>query len=375
MKMPRVAKELGPLDIKRLTAPGYHAVGVVPGLHLQITKTGSRSWVLRTTVGAKRREIGLGQYPAVGLALAREKAQAAHDQVKDGVDPVEVKAAARRSLIQQQHAAKALAWTFKRCTEKYIEAMAPGWRNDKHTQQWTNTMTTYAFPIIGDLPADHIRIDHVIAVIQPHWLTKNETMNRVHNRIELVLDWAAVMKYRDGDNPARWKGNLDKLLPKRSSVAPVESHAAVAESNLFDFMARLRQVEGISARCLEFVVLTVARSGEARLATWGEIDWSTCTWNIPGGRMKSGRDHRVPLSAPAITLLRALPRLEGEDLVFPGRVAHKTAFRHGPVGGDEEDESGCRSPWIPVLVLVLVRCVDVVPHGSTRNGPGPRHRK
>lgn len=186
--MPRLAKELGPLDIKRLTQSGYHAVGVVPGLILQITKTGARSWILRTTVGHKRREIGLGQYPAVGLALARQKAQAARDQIDAGVDPVEARAAAREALIQQQHVASAREWTFRRCAEKYIEAMTPGWRSGKHAQQWANTLATYAYPIIGDMPVSEITIDHVMAVIEPHWLTRNETINRVRNRIELVLD-------------------------------------------------------------------------------------------------------------------------------------------------------------------------------------------
>jgi integrase len=184
-----------------------------------------------------------------------------------------------------------------------------------------------------------------MAVIEPHWLTRNETINRVRNRIELVLDWAKVRKYRDGENPARWKGNIDMLLAKRSIVAPVEGHRAVAVRDLFDFMKRLRCIDGIGARCLEFVILTVARSGEARLATWAEIDWKTRTWNIPGARMKSGRNHRVPLTDQAVSLLRALPRLEGQELIFPSRVAGK--------------------PLSDMTLLAVMRRmkVDAVPHG------------
>ena len=164
----------------------------------------------------------------------------------------------------------------------------------------------------------NVNIGHVTAIIEPHWTTKTETINRVRNRIELVLDWASVRKLRTGDNPARWKGNLDKLLADRGIVAPVVGHRALAAADLYGFMAILRGIEGFGARCLEFVVLTVCRSGEARLATWSEIDTETNTWNIPGNRMKSGRAHRVPLSDEVVKLLEALARIEGEDLIFPG---------------------------------------------------------
>jgi Arm DNA-binding domain len=217
-EMPRIAKELGPLDVKRLSAPGYHAVGGVAGLMLQISAT--KSWLLRVKVGEKRREIGLGAYPGVGLALAREKAQRTRDEIVAGVDPVAQRVTARESIVQQQIEEKAMRWTFRSCAEAYIAAKASGWRNAKHGDQWRNTLATYAYPSIGELLVRNINIGHVTAIIEPHWATKNETMSRVRNRVELVLDWATVRKYRSGDNPARWKGNLDKLLAERSKVAP-----------------------------------------------------------------------------------------------------------------------------------------------------------
>ena len=316
--MPRIAKSLGALEIKRLHSAGLHQVGGVSGLGLQVMATGARSWILRVMVGERRREIGLGAYPGVGVALAREKAQQTRDEIVAGIDPVAQRTAARQSIIQQQIEEKAMQWTFRACAEAYIKAKAPGWRNEKHGQQWRNTLATYAYPSIGEMLVRNINIGHVTAIIEPHWATKNETINRVRNRIELVLDWASVRKLRTGDNPARWKGNLDKLLADRSIVAPVVGHRALDAADLYGFAEILRGIEGMGARCLEFVVLTACRSGEARLATWSEIDSNTKTWNIPGNRMKSGRPHRVPLSEEVVKLLEALPRIEGETLIFPG---------------------------------------------------------
>ncbi len=316
--MPRIAKELGPLQVGRITTPGLNPVGGVAGLMLQVSKAGARSWLLRIKVGDKRREIGLGAYPGVGVGLAREKAQQTRDDIASGIDPVLQRATARQTIVEKQIEAKALDWPFQRCAEAYIAAMKPGWRNAKHGDQWANTLATYAYPTIGDLLVSSVRIEHIINIIEPYWTTKNETINRVRNRIELVLDWASVRKFRTGDNPARWKGNLDKLLAKPSKVAPVTGHRALPAAELYGFMQRLREVTGTSARCLEFVVLLACRSGEARLATWAEFDLAAKTWNIPGERMKSGRAHNVPLSAEAVTLLEALPRMEGSELLFPG---------------------------------------------------------
>ena len=240
-----------------------------------------------------------------------------------GVDPVAQRLKARQSIIEQQLQEKALQWTFRRCAEAYIKAKAPGWRSAKHAQQWDNTLQTYVYPSIGEMLVRNVNIGHVTAIIEPYWTTKTETINRLRNRIELVLDWASVRKLRTGDNPARWKGNLDKLLADRGIVAPIVGHRALAAADLYGFMAILRGIEGMGARCLEFVILTASRSGEARLATWAEIDTETQTWNIPGNRMKSGRPHRVPLSAEVMALLEALPRIDGEILIFPGAKKDK----------------------------------------------------
>ena len=318
--MPRIAKELSPIEIKRLTTSGYHPVGGVAGLNLQISEAGTKSWVLRCKVGDKRREMGLGAYPGVGLALAREKAQQLRDEIVSGIDPVAQRLVNRQSIVQEQLEEKAMQWTFRACAEAYIKAKSPGWKSAKHAAQWPNTLATYAYPTIGDLLVRDINIGHITAIIEPHWASKNETINRVRNRIELVLDWATVRKYRSGDNPARWKGNLDKAgLADRSVVGKVTGHRALPAAKVFGFMEELRKLKGYGPRCLEFVVLTACRSGEARLATWAEFDMVEKTWNIPGDRMKSGRPHRVPLSDEVVSLLNGLERMEGTELLFPGK--------------------------------------------------------
>ena len=343
--MPRIAKELSPLEIRRKTSPGYYQVGGVAGLTLQVSASGARSWLLRVKVGDKRREIGLGAFPGVTLAMAREKAQATREDITKGIDPVAQRAAARQAIVEQQQEEKALDWTFRRCAEAYIKAKKAGWRSEKHGKQWENTLAAYAYPTIGDVLVRHVNLTHVTNIIEPHWATKNETINRVRNRIELVLDWATVRKLRSGDNPARWKGNLDKLLANRKIVGAVTGHKALPSGDLYAFMQALKSVPGTSARCLEFVILTACRSGEARLATWAEIDMATRTWSIPGARMKSGRPHSVPLSDAVVALLEALPKMEGTDLLFPGAKAGK--------------------PLSDMALTAVVRRigVDAVPHG------------
>lgn len=347
--MPRIAKELGPLDLKKkpdLQLPGYHPVGGVAGLNLQVSDAGTKSWVMRCTVGDKRREIGLGAYPGVGLALAREKAQQVRDEIVAGIDPVAQRLVNRQSIVQAQLEEKAMQWTFRACAAAYIKAKSPGWKNVKHASQWTNTLETYVYPTIGDMLVRNINIGHVTAIIEPHWATKNETISRVRNRIELVLDWATVRKYRSGDNPARWKGNLDKAgLADRSVVGKVTGHRALPAAKVFGFMEELRKLKGYGPRCLEFVVLTACRSGEARLAKWSEFDMAEKTWNIPGERMKSGRPHRVPLSDEVISLLNRLERMESTELLFPGK---------------KED-----SPISDMTMTKIMRDmgVDAVPHG------------
>jgi len=338
--MPKATIELNPVEVKRLTVPGLYFVGVVPGLALQVLPSGARTWLLRIMVAGKRRDMGLGGYPAVTLAQAREKAREAREKVKQGIDPIEEGRAARSALA----ATRAAALTFEQCARKYIEAHKTGWKNAKHAGQWVNTLEQYAFPTLGSLLVRDVGLSQVLAVLEPIWQTKTETASRLRGRIEAVLDWATVRTYRSGDNPARWRGHLDKLLPKPAKVAKVEHHRAVPVGEVGAFLVKLREQAGMGARALEFAIVTAARSGEVRGATWAEIDTAAKVWTIPAARMKAGKEHRVPLSAGALALLAALPRMAGTDYVFSA-----------PRGGALSDMT---------LSAVLRRMnADAVPHG------------
>lgn len=305
--MPKVSAELSPLAVRRIATPGLHAVGGVSGLHLKITDTGSKSWVLRTTVGSKRRDIGLGSYPSVSLAEARERAREVRNKVWQGIDPLAERAALRRTQAQAIP-------TFDQCARRFMENKRHEFRNVKHVAQWESTLTQYASPVIGKLPVNEVELPHIVRVLEPIWLTKTETASRLRGRIESVLSWATVAGFRSGDNPARWKGHLDAVFPKPGKVKAVEHHDALPYQQMPAFFAALREREGLAARMVEFCVLTAARSGEVRGACWNEIDLDAATWTIPGNRMKAGKEHRVPLAPAAVELLQALPR-EG-DLVF-----------------------------------------------------------
>ena len=313
--MPRKAKELSSLEVRRLSRAGRWSVGGVDGLALQVTPSGAHSWVLRFRSGGRQREMGLGSFPTVTLAAARDKARQLRSTVRDGSDPIAMVQARESAAFAERQALK----TFSEVAAQYIAQHEKSWKNAKHQAQWAATLRTYAEPSIGKLLVRDIRTSHVIAVLEPIWTTKTETATRVRSRIELVLDYAAARGYREGFNPARWKGNLDAALPNPSKVAPVRHHAAVAVKDVASFMKRLGSQDGAGARALEFAVLTAARSGEVRGATWSEVDLRAALWTIPAARMKSGREHRVPLSQPAIKLLRSLPgdRLP-EDYLFPG---------------------------------------------------------
>jgi integrase len=297
--------------VSRLREDGFHNVGGVQGLALQV-KQGSRSWVLRAVIGGKRRDMGLGPYPDVTLAQAREKAREARELIRIGVDPVERQQAARRAL----KIAAAAALTFKQCAEKYIAAHRSGWKNAKHAQQWENTLQTYAYPVVGSLLVRDVGLPQVLKILEPIWTEKNETASRLRGRIELVLDWATARGLRDGLNPARWRGHLDMLLPRPSKVQRGDHHPALPVSEVGAFMARLRRAEGMGARALEFTILTAARSGEVRGATWAEFDLAARVWTVPAGRMKAGKEHRVPLSTAAVDLLNGLPEGASDEIVF-----------------------------------------------------------
>ncbi|MGF6807420.1 integrase [Paraburkholderia sp. Clong3] len=312
--MPKIARELGALAVSRLTEPGLHMVGGVAGLALQVTPGGARSWILRVMVGARRREIGLGAYPAVSLKTAREQASAKRDQIAAGVDPV----LARKEKISQLRANQAREITFEDAAKRFIEAKSAEWSNPKHANQWRNTLAEYAYPLIGRLQVAHVGREHVLAVLEPIWMTKTETASRLRGRIENVLDWARVKGYCAGENPATWRGNLDKLLAAPNKTRRVRNHPAMAIDEMGAFMVSLRDTLTTAARCLEFAILTAARSGEARGATWVEIDLDKAVWRIPAERMKAKKEHRVPLSDAAVALLTALPRPDDDSaLVFP----------------------------------------------------------
>ncbi|TXI44069.1 MAG: site-specific integrase [Lysobacter sp.] len=317
--MPKKAKELTVLAVSKLRAEGRHAVGGVDGLHLRIVG-GSRAWVLRVVVGGsssaslspRRVDVGLGGYPDVSLAEAREKARDHRRRAKEGIDPVRERKAHRAQQRQQAEQTH----TFHECSEAYLAAHSAGWKNPKHRQQWASTLATYAAPVIGKRPIAEVDTAAVLAVLERIWLTKTETASRVRGRIESILDWATVRGYRQGENPARWKGHLDKLLPARSKVQKVEHHPALPYSDVATFMADLASRESVAARALQFSILTAARSGEARGATWDEFDFEARTWTVPAERMKMGKEHRIPLSSGAIAVLRAMPRIAGSRYVF-----------------------------------------------------------
>lgn len=310
--MPKIARELTAIEISRLNKQGKHAVGGVPGLMFQVNG-GSRSWIYRYMLNGKRRDMGLGPYPAVTLAKAKESARFVKDRAAQGYDPLQEK-------IEEQariRAERATMKSFKDAMTGYLNDKSPEWKNNKHRQQWENTLTAYALPIIGEMPVSKIRIGDVLTVLRPIWNDKTETASRLRGRIESVIDWAKVHGYSDLENPARWKGNLDKVLPAPSKAKPVKHHSALPYAEISAFMSELRSRAGVSARALEFCVLTAARSGEVRGATWQEIDFCNSTWTIPAGRMKAGKEHRVPLSKQATELLRSLPRKTETDLLFP----------------------------------------------------------
>jgi integrase len=316
--MPKKAPELSPVAVQRLRTPGLHSVGGVAGLALQVAPGGARTWILRFTVGAKRRDMGLGGFPDVTLAQAREKAREARDLMEHGVDPILHRKQAKSALAAKQATEK----TFAACAREYIQAKSSEWSNEKHAQQWTNTLETYAFPVLGQLLVSDVGLPQVLGVLKPIWQEKTETATRVRGRMEVILDWATVHHYRQGPNPARWKGHLDKILAAPTKVTKVKHHKAMGVDAVAGFLAAIRQQSGMGPRALEFAVLTAARSGEVRGATWAEIDMDVKEWNVPAERMKAGKEHRVPLSEPALELLRNLPRmkdaeLQDVELVFP----------------------------------------------------------
>lgn len=314
--MLRALHKLNAKKVEHLKETGLYGDG--GGLYLQITSAGVKSWLFRYMRTGKARGMGLGPLHTISLAEARVKAHECRRLLIEGIDPLDEKQ--QRAASARLQEAKAL--TFKECATQYVGNHKMGWKNAKHADQWINTLTTYAYPVIGDLPVATVDLPLVLKILQPIWTTRTETASRVRGRIESVLDWATVSGFRSGDNPARWKGHLDKLLPKRSKVQKVEHHPALAYAEIAQFMLDLSTQDGIARFALEFLILTAARTNEVIKTTWDEIDLSAQTWTVPAERMKAGKEHCVPLSERAAEIVRHLRQVTPGDYVFPGLRAN-----------------------------------------------------
>lgn len=333
--MPKFAKELTAAAVAKLREPGRYPVGGAAGLHLRITDSGARLWVHRIMVDGKRRDIGLGRFEDVSLSQARDAARDKSRLARQGIDPL--------PSLQLAPVAKVVR-TFRDTADEYVESKRDGWRNEKHRAQWTATLEAYAYPEIGDKDVGEIGIDDVLRVLRPIWASKTETATRLRGRIESVLGYAAVRDGRSGINPASWRGVLDKILPAPDKVRTREHHPAMPIAEAPAFMLALEEIGGMSALALRFLILTAARSGEVRGATWSEIDLQTGIWAVPAERMKAGAAHRVPLSTQARALLEGLPRFAGSDLLFPS-----------PRGGQLAD--------MAMTALMRRKGLAYVPHG------------
>lgn len=318
--MARTINKLTPLSVSKEKKPGAYGDG--GGLSLQIGPTGGKSWLFRFTLNGKPDNMGLGPVHTVTLAEARQAALAARKLVLQGINP----RSDREARLQGQILSSAKATTFAQCAESYIEMHRSGWKNPKHIAQWTSTIETYANPTLGKLAVASIDTALVMKCLEPIWTKKTETASRVRGRIESILDWAKVKGFRSGENPARWKGHLDHLLPKRTSVKPVKHHAALPYSEMAKFLPKLQSQNGIAALALEFTILTAVRTGDVIGATWQEVSLSDKLWIIQPARRKVRKDlvavtkeHRVPLSNRAVEIVKAMEKLKTGDYVFPGQ--------------------------------------------------------
>ena len=310
----KLSNALTPLAVKNAN-PGRHADG--GGLNLLVKDSGARSWVYRFMLKGRSRDLGLGPAGSggVSLAAARDLAAALRLSVKSGLDPL-----AQRQKVAADEAAAAQAAavariTFKAVAESYIAANEGGWRNDKHRQQWRNTLSTYVYPVVGELPIADVSTAHVLTILEPIWREKPETASRIRGRLETVLDAAKARGYREGENPARWRGHIAQILPARSRLTRGH-HKALSYDAVSAFIAALRERKAMAALALEFVILTAARTSEALAATWSEVDLDKAIWTIPANRMKAGKEHRVPLSPRATEILQSVQKLGSEHL-FP----------------------------------------------------------
>ncbi|MBK1695457.1 integrase [Chromatium weissei] len=296
---------------------GQYADGGGYGLWLKVSKSGKRRWFVRyvSPNSGKRREMTLGSFPIITLSAARQAAIDIHRLVNNGIDPIENRDLKKLTVTTVQ--------TFTQVAARYIRMHRRGWRNKKHARQWVSTLKRYARPVIGNNPIDRISTDDIIKIISPIWLTKNETAKRIQGRIENIIDFASAYKWRSGENPARWRGHLDKLLVNPRKISGKKHHPSMPYSEISDFFVVLSQAKGVAAKALQFLILTATRTSETLNASWTEFDINNAIWTIPAERMKAKRDHRIPLSKSAIRILSNLPRIDGEDWVFiSGRINH-----------------------------------------------------
>jgi integrase len=314
--MARATNKLTDAAVKRKKwEPGCYADGL--GLYLQVAEGGSKSWLFRFMRNGHARKMGLGPVHTVSLVEAREEALKCRKMLREGIDPIEARKSQR--IAVQLGAARSI--TFRQCAEQYIADHEQSWKNQKHRDQWPASLKNYAYPAFGNFPVSEIDLPLVLKAIKPIWHEKPETASRVRGRIETILGWATTHGYRQGDNPARWRGHLKNLLPPTKKVRRVEHHAALPYGELPAFMGQLRDMEGVSAKALEFAILTATRTSETLKARWSEINLKAGMWTIPAERMKAEREHRVPLSKRAIELLEKLPREKKNEFVFIGTQA------------------------------------------------------
>jgi len=315
--MAKQVDKLSALKVKNLQKAGWYPDG--KGLYLQVSNAGSKSWVYRYQVNGKEKRHGLGSLLAVSLVRARKAAEHCRQLRSEQIDPIEHK----RKLELDKQLKVARAITFKECALAYIESHKAGWRNRKHESQWRNTLDTYAYPVIGHLSVQDIDTSLVMEVIEPIWFTKTETASRIRQRIENILDWAKVRGHRIGENPALWRGHLEKLLPKRTKVQKVKHHNAMPYTEIPDYFRSLRIIDTLAAKTLAFTILTASRTGEARGALKSEINKKEKLWNIPDDRMKSGRPHRVPLNTECLRILKEAENYQRDSFVFPALTKKK----------------------------------------------------
>ncbi len=315
--MARQINKLSDRGVKAEKKQGRYADG--HGLYLQVSNSGSKSWLFRFMMDGKSRQMGLGSFGTVTLLEARDDALNCKKLLKDGVDPIQE----RDNRLTKQKAANKAVLTFKESTEEYLKAHSASWKSVRHAKIWKSSIERYAYPELGSMPVNQIEREHIMRVLKPIWLNKTETAKKLRGRLETILDWATVQDFRKGENPARWRGHLDKLLPKPSEVYNVKHFAALPYQEINGFMNKLRKREALSALALRLIILTATRSGEARNAIWAEFNMEQAIWTIPAERMKAKKEHIIPLSKEALSIIQSLPHMAGNDYLFVGNRSGK----------------------------------------------------